>query len=69
LGGVPASLQDALTVFAAHGTEPRAVARAHDAFRALLDEMHGNRVKRLMQAGLTQTQAETLSDLHTPNFM
>lgn len=68
-GGVPATLQDALTIFAAHGTEPRAVARAHEAFRALLDEMHGNRVKRLVQAGLTEAQAVTLSDLHTPNFM
>jgi len=68
-GGVPASLQDALTILAAKGTEPRAVAKGHDAFRALLDEMHANRTKRLIQAGLTPAQADTLSALHTPNFM
>ena len=68
-GGVPASLQDALTILAARGTEPRAVARGHDAFRALLDEMHVNRVKRLRQAGMTEEQATVMSDLHTPNFM
>jgi len=68
-GGVPASLQDALTILAAKGTEPRAVARGHEAFRALLHEMHGNRVKRLIQAGLSPEQADTMSSLHTPNFM
>jgi TusA-related sulfurtransferase len=68
-GGVPASLQDALTILAARGVEPRAVARGHDAFRALLDEMHENRIKRLVQAGFTDGQAATLSALHTPNFM
>ena len=69
VGGVPAALQDALTVLAARGTEPASIARGHDAFRALLDEMHTNRVKRLRQAGFTDAQAGILSDLHTPNFM
>src|SRR5262245_13552876 len=32
-GGVPAPLEDALTVLAARGTEPRAIARGHEAFR------------------------------------
>jgi TusA-related sulfurtransferase len=68
-GGVPAPLQDALTVLAARGTEPAAVRRGHDAYRALLDEMHENRVRRLVQAGMTSEQAATLSGLHTPNFM
>jgi TusA-related sulfurtransferase len=69
VGGVPAPLQDALTVLAAGGTEPKAVARGHDAFRALLDTMHEARIKRLCHAGFTAEQATTLSDLHTPNFM
>jgi len=30
--------------------------------------MSENRIKRLEHAGFTQ-QAQTLSDLHTPNFM
>jgi hypothetical protein len=68
-GGVPASLQDALVVLAARGTEPQAIARGHEAYRELLHEMHENRVKRLTHAGFTAAQAQTLSDLHTPNFM
>ncbi|MBI1311675.1 ferritin-like domain-containing protein [bacterium] len=68
-GGVPPSLQDGLTVLAAGSTAPQDVARGHDAFRELLDEMHGNRIKRLEHAGFTSDQARILSDLHTPNFM
>jgi TusA-related sulfurtransferase len=69
IAGVPAPLQDALTVLAARGTEPRAVARGHEAFRALLDTMHEGRLRRLRQAGFTEDQASVISDLHTPNFM
>src|SRR5213075_3571622 len=36
VGGVPAPLQDALTILAAGGTEPRRVAHGHDCFRELL---------------------------------
>lgn len=68
-GGVPESLQDGLTILAAGGTAPKAVARGHDAFRELLDTMHENRMRRLQHAGFTPEQAQTLSDLHTPNFM
>jgi TusA-related sulfurtransferase len=69
VGGVPAPLQDALTVLAAGGTEPRAIARGHEAFRELLATMHQNRLKRLEHAGFSAEQAEMLSNLHTPNFM
>ena len=68
-GGVPAALQDALTVLAAGGTAPRAIAKGHDAFRELLDVMGENRVKRLVHAGFSDLQAQTLSGLHTANFM
>ena len=68
-GGVPAPLQDALTVLAAGGTEPKALARGHDAFRALLVTMDEGRRKRLGFAGFSDEQAQLLSDLHTPNFM
>ena len=68
-GGAPASLQDALTVLAARGTDPKGIARGHEAYRELLHVMHENRVRRLTHAGFTGAQAETLSDLHTPNFM
>jgi TusA-related sulfurtransferase len=69
VGGVPAPMQDALTMLAAGSTDPRAVARGHEGFRDLLETMHGARVKRLVNAGFPMEQAETLSGLHTPNFM
>ena len=69
VGGVPAPLQDALTILAAGSTEPEAVARGHAAFRDLLETMHASRIRRLGHAGFTSEQAETISELHTPNFM
>ena len=69
VGGVPAPVQDALTLLAAGSAEPRAVARGHEAFRTLLDTMHEARMKRLEHAGFTAEQAAVLSELHTPNFM
>ncbi len=69
VGGVPTPLQDSLTLLAAGSTEPRAVARGHEAFRALLEAMHAARIKRLDRAGFTAEQAELMSTLHTANFM
>jgi TusA-related sulfurtransferase len=69
VGGVPAPLQDGLTILAAGSAAPQAVAQGHEAFRELMHVMHNNRVKRLEHAGFTAEQAQTLSDLHTPNFM
>jgi len=69
IGGVPAPLQDSLTLLAAGSAEPRAVSRGHEAFQELLAVMHDSRIKRLGHAGFTPEQAETLSLLHTPNFM
>ena len=69
LDGVPVPLQDALTILAAGGSEARKVAQGHERFRALLETMHSSRIKRLAHAGFTTDQAETISRLHTPNFM
>jgi len=69
INGVPAPLQDALTILAAGSTQARAVAKGHDAFRELLETMHLNRVRRLGNAGFTPAQAQIISELHTPNFM
>lgn len=69
VGGVPAPLQDALTILAAGGTEPKKIARGHEAYRALLETMHTARIKRLERAGFTPDQAELMSTLHTANFM
>ena len=69
VGSVPAPIQDALTMLAAGGTSPEQVAKGHEAFRELLETMHESRIKRLLHAGFTGEQAETISGLHTPNFM
>lgn len=69
VGSVPAPLQDALTILAAGGIDARSVARGHEAFRDLLETMHQSRIKRLLHAGFNEEQAETISALHTPNFM
>ncbi len=69
IDGVPAPLQDALTVLAAGGTEPDAIARGQECYRELLSTMHLSRMKRLERAGFTPEQAELISGLHTPNFM
>jgi hypothetical protein len=69
IAGVPAPVQDSLTILAAGSTEPHAVARGHESFRELLENMHLNRIRRLEHAGFTAAQAETISQLHTPNFM
>jgi hypothetical protein len=57
--GVPAPIQDALTILAARGDDPPSVARGHEAFRALLAEMHAGRLKRLVHAGFSAEDAET----------
>ena len=69
VNGVPAPVQDALTILAAGGSDPRRVASGHEAFRQLLDAMHQGRIRRLRSAGFSAEQAEVLSDLHTQNFM
>ena len=69
IDGVPAPIQDALTVLAAGGDDPARLAHGHEAFRQLLADMHEGRLKRLAHAGFTPAQAQLLSDLHTPNFM
>jgi len=69
IGSVPAPVQDALTILAAGSAEPGKVARGHEAFSELLETMHESRIKRLLNAGFNAEQAETISTLHTPNFM
>jgi len=68
-GAVPAPIQDALTIYAARGDDPPSVARGHEAFRELVEEMFAARVTRIETAGFTHEQAVALSGLHTPNFM
>ena len=60
IDGVPAPIQDALTILAAGGDEPGLVARGHEAFQQLLVDMHEGRLKRLVHAGFTAEQAGPL---------
>ena len=69
ISNVPAPVQDALVIYAAGGSHPRRVARGHEAYRELLVTMHEGRIRRLRSAGFTAEQANTISELHTPNFM
>jgi hypothetical protein len=69
VGGIPAPLQEALTILAAGGAHPGDVVRGHESFRELLETMHLSRTRRLEHAGFTTERAETISQLHTPNFM
>ncbi len=69
VGSVPAPVQDSLTILAAGAIDAHSIRRGHEAFRDLLDTMHQSRIKRLLHAGFNEEQAETISALHTPNFM
>jgi TusA-related sulfurtransferase len=69
VGEAPVAVQDALVVYAAGGSAPSALVRGHESYRELLETMHENRVKRLRSAGFSEGQAQTISDLHSPNFM
>jgi len=62
-------VQEALAIVAAGGLDPSRLAEGTRLVRALMDEMHANRLKRLQVAGFTAEQAEEISRLHTPNFM
>ena len=68
-GGVPAPIAGRAHHPGGARDRSPAVARGHEAFRELLDDMHQGRMKRLQTAGFTAEQAQALSDLHTPNFM
>jgi hypothetical protein len=60
---------DALVLIAAGSLEPSALQRGSAAVRALIAEMQQSRAQRLERLGFTQGEAETLSGLHTRNFM
>lgn len=69
LDSVPAPIQDALTVLAAKGTDPKSIRKGADHFRELGHTMFDHRIKRLQSIGFNLAQAENLSGKHTANFM
>jgi hypothetical protein len=60
---------DALVLLAAGSLDPAAVARGWVAVQALQADMDTGRRRRLTRLGFTASEAETLSALHTRNFM
>jgi TusA-related sulfurtransferase len=67
--GVNPFVQEALAVLAAGGSSPDKLPRGIEEGKRLYATMHENRVKRLIQAGFNEAQAQEISELHTPNFM
>lgn len=60
---------EALAVLAGGGARPDQMGQGLRAVRALYQDMHQYRVRRMMQIGLDRKTAEKISELHTPNFM
>lgn len=67
--GLNALVFDALLLLAAGSFEPDAIARGWDRVQALERDMHQGRSKRLLRLGFSPEEADTLSTLHTRNFM
>jgi TusA-related sulfurtransferase len=67
--GANPAVVEALAVLAAHGQTPNDLAQGFDAVGGLFEEMHRNRVRRMLQVGLDPATADKISHLHTPNFM
>ncbi len=69
VAGVNSHVQQALAILAGGGSAPEQMAKGIEAVKGLYQEMHENRVKRMVQGGLSRELAERLSEMHTPNFM
>jgi TusA-related sulfurtransferase len=62
-------VEESLIVLAAGGLNAMALPNGVKAMRQLYEAMHENRIKRLQMIGFSSTDAESLSQTHTPNFM
>ena len=67
--GLNEEVFDALVLLAAGSWDTDAIARGWDAVVALKESMHSGRVTRLQRLGFSARDAESLSGLHTRNFM
>ncbi|NUO52692.1 MAG: ferritin-like domain-containing protein [Polyangiaceae bacterium] len=67
--GLNEEVFDALVLVAAKSFDPTAIAAGHRAVVALQEDMDDGRRKRLRRLGWDAADAETLSSLHTQNFM
>jgi TusA-related sulfurtransferase len=62
-------LTEGLTIMAAGSLNPASLSEGAGAVRDLMSTMERNRIRRLRSAGFKETDAQRLSDLHTPNLM
>jgi len=70
--GASPFVQQAMAVLAGGGSSPEQTARGRERVKALYQEMHATRVRRLLQVGFDRALAERISNLHggaVPNFM
>jgi TusA-related sulfurtransferase len=62
-------LEESLIILAAGGLTADALPSGVRAVRELHSTMHANRIKRLQLVGFDDSEANELSEMHTPNFM
>jgi hypothetical protein len=67
--GLNEEVFDALVLLAAGGWEPDAIAGGFEKVQTLKREMAADRTSRLVKLGFDPGEANTLSELHTRNFM
>jgi hypothetical protein len=67
--GLNEDVFDALCILAAGSLEPAALANGHQAVMALNAEMDQHRQRRLARIGFSAAEAESISAMHTRNFM
>lgn len=67
--GLNAEVYDALLLLAAGSWEPAAIRRGSHELGTLVSEMHESRRQRLIRMGFEAAEADSLSALHTRNFM
>src|SRR5262245_28483661 len=67
--GLNPLVEESLVILAAGGLSPDRLASATKARIQLYETMHENRVRRLTAIGFSDSEAEEVSELHTPNFM
>ena len=67
--GLNEEVRDALVLLAAGAFEPAAIERGHALVQAMEREMDAGRKKRLAHLGFPEGEAQSLSQLHTRNFM
>lgn len=67
--GLNPLVDESLVILAAGGIASDRLSAGVEAKNLLTDTMHEKRVRRLETVGFTESEAEELSELHTPNFM